>query len=173
MAGAYGVLNELKDLCQALTQTPIPSQAIVICGQDATLYRSLDSVVENAVNPIARFGFVSNVEDYMGAADVMITKAGGLTVSEALSKRLPTIIYKPIPGVELENATFLERIGAGRTAYSQSELQQILIQLLDQPEELNLMAQAATDNFAGRSAERAVQHMLCLIDQSWENINAS
>jgi len=173
MAGAYGVLNELKDLCQFLAHTPIPFQTIVVCGQDANLYRSLDSVVESAVNPIARFGFVSNVEEFMGAADVMITKAGGLTVSEALTKRLPTIIYKPIPGVEQENAAFLQKIGAGRTAYSQAELKQILFELIDQPDELNSMARAAVENFPGRSAEKAIIHMLQLIDTSWENIYAS
>ncbi|GAB6172169.1 hypothetical protein JCM15765_16470 [Paradesulfitobacterium aromaticivorans] len=78
-------------------------------------------------NPVARFGFVQNVEELMSAADIIITKAGGLTVSEALTKRVPLVIFRPIPGQEEENAIYLEGIGAGRVAKSEEELEKIIL----------------------------------------------
>lgn len=163
MGGAYGVLSDLKGLCQTLAHTPVPAQAIVVCGRDKHLYKSLDSVIEDAVNPVVRFGFVRNVEELMSAADIVITKAGGLTVSEALTKRLPLIIYKPIPGQEQENAAFLERIGAGRTARNKEELEKTLLCLLEHPEDLSIMQKAAAQALPGHAAARAVQYMLELI----------
>jgi processive 1,2-diacylglycerol beta-glucosyltransferase len=142
----------------------------VVCGQDKNLYKSLDNVVENARNPIVRFGFVRNVDELMSAADIVITKAGGLTVSEALTKRLPIIIYKPIPGQEQENAAFLEKIGAGRTAHNQAELEMLLLQLLKHPENMKCMQQAAAEALPGGAAERAVHHMLQLVQESTNNI---
>jgi processive 1,2-diacylglycerol beta-glucosyltransferase len=163
MGGAYGVLSEMKDLCRTLADTLTPCQSIVVCGQDKNLYESLDELVENAQNPVLRFGYVNNVEELMTAADVIITKAGGLTVSEALTKRLPIIVYKPIPGQEQENALFLEKIGAGITARTRVELEKILLSLLVQPENLEKMRQAAARAVPGQAANLAVQAMLDLV----------
>ncbi|MDD3363570.1 MAG: glycosyltransferase [Syntrophomonas sp.] len=166
MGGAYGVLSELKQLCRTLADTLVPSQTIVVCGKDNNLYNSLDEVIENARNPIVRFGFVRNVEELMSAADIVITKAGGLTVSEALTKRLPIIIYKPIPGQEQENASYLEKIGAGITAHSLKELEKILLFLLDHPKDIENMRQAAAKALPGHAADQAVQHMMQMLRET-------
>ncbi|MFR4978115.1 MAG: glycosyltransferase, partial [Butyricicoccus sp.] len=57
------------------------------------------------------YGFVNNVEEMMSAADCIITKPGGLTVSEALAKHLPMILVNPIPGHEERNVEFLMNNG--------------------------------------------------------------
>jgi processive 1,2-diacylglycerol beta-glucosyltransferase len=136
----------------------------MVCGQDEKLYKALDSIVEDCKNPVVRFGFVRNVEELMSAADMIITKAGGLTVSEALTKRLPLVIFRPIPGQEEENAKYLERIGAGRTAENEEELETIIFDLLDHPEDLERMRAAAEIAVPGRAAEHAVEGILHLID---------
>ncbi len=166
MGGAYGVLNDLKELCKTLANTSIPSQSIVVCGRDEDLYKSLDDVMSNPRNTILRFGFVDNVDELMSAADIIITKAGGLTVSEALTKRLPIIIYQPIPGQEQENTAFLERTGAGRTAHTRAELESILFSLLEHPADMTNMCKAAAQVLPGHAAERAVQYILQLVKES-------
>lgn len=163
MAGAYGVLSEIKDLCQILAKTSVPAQTIVVCGRDEGLYKSLDDILATSCNPMIRFGFVDNVEELMSAADIMVTKAGGLTVSEALAKRLPMIIYKPIPGVEQANAAFLEKIGAGQIVHSQEDLERLLLPLLEQPKAMRAMQEAASQALPGSAAKLAVQHMLHLV----------
>ena len=51
--------------------------------------------------------FVENVYDYMHAADVFVTKPGGLSTAEALVARVPMVLCKPLPGQEERNARVL------------------------------------------------------------------
>jgi len=152
----------------------VPLQVIVVCGKDNKLFRSLDSVVDEAQNPILRFEFVNNVNELMTAADIIITKAGGLTVTEALTKHLPMIIYKPIPGQEESNATFIHEIGAGRIARTDEEFVTILEELIHAPSELKRMSYASVRTFPEHSALRAVESILELANQrSFSAINKS
>lgn len=165
MGGAYGVLYGTKWIYKVLADTAFPVQSIIVCGQDEKLYKSLDSVIEESRNPVVRFGFVQNVEELMSAADIIITKAGGLTVSEALTKRVPLVIFRPIPGQEEENAIYLEGIGAGRVAKSEEELEKIIFDLLEHPKALERMRRAAEQALPGRAAEQAVECILQLLEK--------
>ncbi|RNC29160.1 MAG: Processive diacylglycerol beta-glucosyltransferase [Candidatus Dichloromethanomonas elyunquensis] len=160
MGGAYGVLGNAKWLCSLIATIDAPIQAIFVCGKDRKLYRSLDPVIEMARNPIVRFDFVNNVDVLMAAADIIITKAGGLTVSEALTKHLPMIIFKPIPGQEANNAEYIRAIGAGKIAYTQTEFLDIFDEIIQNNTLISQMSDAAAREFPGNSAERAVQSIL-------------
>lgn len=164
MGGAYGVLGGAKLISKIIAESQAPIQAVIVCGQDEKLYKSLDPIIAEARNPIRRLGYVRNVEELMTVADMIITKAGGLTVSEALTKRLPIVIYKPIPGQEEANAVFVQKIGAGLVANNSDELEKILTRLISQPQELKSMCLAAEKSVAGRSAEKAADYILKLIE---------
>lgn len=170
MGGAYGVLGGAKEICRIFAEAPFPVQSIVVCGKDKKLYKSVDEIVASARNPIVRFGYVNNVEELMTVADIVITKAGGLTVSEALTKGLPLVIFKPIPGQEEENAKFLRNMGAGVSANNIEDLKQILYTLFEKPQELDKMRQSALKALPGRAAERTVEYILDLIKNQKENI---
>lgn len=163
MGGAFGILSGIKRVCRFLTQTGKPVQPIVVCGRNEKLYKSLDTIAEQARNPLHRYGYVDNVEELMTAADMIITKAGGLIVSEALTKRLPLIIFKPIPGQEEENAAFISKSGAGKVVDTFADLTATVDTLLKHPPELEKMRRAAAKILPGLAAERAVQHMLRLV----------
>jgi processive 1,2-diacylglycerol beta-glucosyltransferase len=165
MGGAYGVLDGAKWISRIIADSKEDIQAIIVCGRDEKLYKSLDSIISEARNPILLLGYVRNVEELMSVSDLIITKAGGLTVSEALTKRLPLVIFKPIPGQEEANAIFVEKIEAGLVAYTVEELERILYRLINQPQDLKSMCLAAERSVVGNSAEQAVNHMLKLIDE--------
>lgn len=162
MGGTYGILESTKRICKMLADSKVPVQCIVVCGHDEKLYHSLDEVVAQARNPLVRFKFVHNVEELMAVSDLIITKAGGLTVSEALTKHLPLIIFKPIPGQEEENAQYVQRLGAGCIAENEDELVRVLSHLLQHPEDIEKMRTKATTALTGHSTERAVEEMLQL-----------
>ncbi len=86
-------------------------------------------------------------------------------MSEALTKRLPMVIFKPIPGQEEENTRFLKKVGAGRFARTPQELEEIVKSLIEQPGELEKMRLAATKAVLERAAQNAVEQMLDLIDE--------
>ncbi|MDP4161172.1 MAG: glycosyltransferase [Bacillota bacterium] len=164
MGGAYGVLGGAKAVSKILADADYPVQSIIVCGRDEKLYKSLEPLIEESQNPVACFGFVKNVEELMSVSDIIITKSGGLTVSEALTKRVPMVIFKPIPGQEEENAIYLERIGAGRVAKDEEELENIIVNLLNNPRDLEKMRRAAAKAVRGRTAEQAVHCMLELLE---------
>lgn len=163
MGGAYGVLEDAKRLFNIIADTETPVQAIVVCGRDEKLYKSLESVIAKARNPVHRYGFVHNVEDLMTVSDLIITKAGGLTVSEALTKHLPLLIYKPIPGQEEENSIYIQKIGAGRAIDTEKRLEQTVNFFLQHPGEIEKMRRAAALAVPKRSAELAVENILQLV----------
>ena len=152
----------VKRICQQLADSLVPVQSIIVCGKNEKLYHLVEEVSVQARNLIVPFGYVHNVEELMAVSDLIITKAGGLTVSEALTKHLPLLIFKPIPGQEVENARFVQRIGAGQVAGSEEELEQFLKHFLSNPEDIERMQEKATVALPGRSTERAVDNLLHL-----------
>ncbi|HET7815212.1 MAG TPA: glycosyltransferase, partial [Candidatus Baltobacteraceae bacterium] len=106
----------------ALDDVPAPLCAVAIVGRSA---RSEARVVEHARRvryPVRVLRFVDNVYDYMHAADVLISKPGGLTTSEALAANLPLVLYKPLPGQEERNTRYLIQRGAAERAKTEEDL---------------------------------------------------
>ncbi|MEA4900205.1 MGDG synthase family glycosyltransferase [Desulfitobacterium sp.] len=173
MGGAYGVLGGIKKMCQLLADSDMPVQSLIVCGRDEKLYKSMDGIVAEAKNPMRRFGYVHNVEELMAVSDIIVTKAGGLTVSEALTRHLPMLIYKPIPGQEEENARFVQRIGAGLVVETEEELEETVHRLLNNPQEIEQMRQAAAKALPGKAAEQAVKYIFELINECPQSISGA
>lgn len=161
--GGYGSSEETTRICEKLAYSVIPLQVIIVCGNNGKFYDSLHEVVTNAKNTLVRLGYANNMEELMSIADLIITKAGGLTVTEALTKHLPLMIYKPIPGQEEENASFVQLIGAGQVAGTVEELEITLSHLLSYPQEIQKMREKASLALVGHSAEQTVDSMFKLI----------
>lgn len=160
MGGAYGVLDKAQSMARDLLHLEGPFQTIIVCGKDKKLYHSLDEIVEEARNPVIRYGFVDNMDELMTAADIMITKAGGLTVSEALAKHLPMLIFKPIPGQEQDNAFYIQEVGAGRIVNTYDDFRAVIDELVMNPETIKEMRKAAGRVCQAHSAERAAEGIL-------------
>ncbi|HWQ41713.1 MAG TPA: glycosyltransferase [Desulfosporosinus sp.] len=162
MGGSYGSLRSAKRICKTLADSLVPVQSIIVCGKNKKLYYSLEELIEHSLNPMVRLGYVHNVEELMSVSNLIITKAGGLTVSEALTKHLPLVIFKAIPGQEEENAQFVQRTGAGRVARTEEELGSLLSRFLSNPQDMDKMREKAAVALPGHSTERVVENMLQL-----------
>ena len=106
MGGGAGLFPMLEVL-HALNQCKTQLQLIVVAGKNKKLYDKLQKIKQSIKHEMKVFGFIHNVHELMAISDVLISKAGGLTVSEALCAALPMLIYQPIPGQEEENTRFL------------------------------------------------------------------
>ncbi len=109
MSGSFGV-SEVLDFYESLMLTDVDCQCIVITGHNKKLYNEFSKYLSNpnvSQKPTRLFEFISNVEEYMHFADLVVTKPGGLTVTESLACSLPMAIYNAIPGQENENAQYL------------------------------------------------------------------
>lgn len=106
MAGSFGVTNIMK-IYRDIVRVPVPFQVIVITGRNRKLFEAFTPVVEQSPKQTKLVYFTDEVENYMHASDLIITKPGGLTVSEALACCIPLAVFDAIPGQEEDNANFL------------------------------------------------------------------
>ena len=143
MAGAYATLGRMGDVVQVLAHFPRPFQALVVCANARRLAERVRAAAARSGHRFWVFDYVNNVEELMTVSDLLITKAGGVTVSEALAKRLPMLLYGSIPGQEESNTEFLVEQGAAAAARTPAELHTALEGLLAHPERLAAMRQAA------------------------------
>ncbi|MDM5153296.1 diglucosyl diacylglycerol synthase [Bacillus sp. DX1.1] len=111
VAGAHGVLGNVKELCQSFMSVP-NLQTAVVCGKNETLKQELLELQEQNPEALKVFGYVENIDELFRITSCMITKPGGITLSEAAALQVPVILYKPVPGQENENAIYFEKKGA-------------------------------------------------------------
>ncbi|MBL7081721.1 MAG: HAD-IIIA family hydrolase [Candidatus Omnitrophica bacterium] len=109
---------------------------LVVCGKNQRLYNKL---ARRRYIGVGLFGFTEDMPRLMSQADIVITKAGGLTIAEALAAQLPLIFIGNIPGQETENAKILQSCGCAINAKNLKSLKKIIIRLKSHPEELGLM----------------------------------
>jgi processive 1,2-diacylglycerol beta-glucosyltransferase len=131
MAGSDGSTGRLPEVASALAAFPRPLQGIVVAGHDSrlsTLLRRLTSGTQ-----VRTLGYVANIRELMAASDVLVTKAGGMTLAEALAAELPMVMYGSLPGQERRNERFASRAGIALIARSRRELVRLLEELLSNP----------------------------------------
>ena len=141
----------------------MPIQVLVVCGTYGQSYSVLVEKVKRKKLRGRVFGYVENIEELMTASDLLISKGGALTLSEALTIGLPPIIYKPIPGHEAGNAAFVEKAGAGLTVNCPHELRLMVYYLLKKESKLERMRFEGRKLLPARSAENAAAKILKLV----------
>ena len=115
---------------------PRPAQLLFVCGKDERLRQVIAQLAQETSRPVRVFGYVSDIPAFMAMSDLMITKAGGVTTSEALAAELPMVLINPIPGQEEENTAFLQAVDAAIVAPRPAALPSLIADLLDHPERL-------------------------------------
>ena len=99
----------------------------------------------------------------MRAADIVVTKPGGLTVSEALACGLPMVIMNPIPGQETRNSDYLLEHGAAIKVNNVRLLGHRVGQLLSDPPRLQALRAAAQAIARPYAAREIVADALTLL----------
>ncbi|MBI4635928.1 MAG: glycosyltransferase [Candidatus Rokubacteria bacterium] len=139
MAGAQGSFGRLPHVARVLGDARGPLQGLVVAGQDARLRAALDGIARGT--RVRVLGHVPNVRQLMAAADLLITKAGGMTLAEALAAELPLLLYGSLPGQERRNERFASRTGIALVARRYRELTAALERALGDPELLDHLRQ--------------------------------
>ena len=142
MGGGQG-LGPIKEIVRTLDALRRPVQLIVICGTNKRLYRWLHKNKRQFVTPLAIIGYTEQVHNLMAISSFIVTKPGGITSAEALSKSLPMIIVRPLPGQESHNTQFLLKMGAAFKAENFQELKSQAEELLDNTTKLNQLREKA------------------------------
>lgn len=141
MGGGHG-LGPLDEMVEAIKTIPLNIQTMVVCGKNRRVHKRILKAVGGDPD-FHVFGYVKDTSSLMSAADILVTKPGGLTCSEALAKQLPLILTSPIPGQEERNVRFLTRHQVARVAQTSEELIQVVNDLFRHPKKIESMRQRA------------------------------
>jgi processive 1,2-diacylglycerol beta-glucosyltransferase len=158
MGGSQG-LGPLEELVEELRGLSV--QCLIATGANRDLFRSLQKCYARD-RRIQVLGYTRRVNLLMDAADLLVTKPGGLTSSEALAKGLPMIITHPIPGQEERNSDFLLRHGVAERADSASEIARLVQSLLSHPTKLRRMVEKTQGIAAPYAAMEVARHVFRL-----------
>ncbi len=191
MAGSFGVTDILK-IYHKIVKSPCDFQIIVITGKNEKLYETFVKYLSKLTlnNTLFEFdlqkpaGFKSSlklsrhkkpfkptkllyytdqVEKYMHMSDMIVTKPGGLTVSESIAVGLPMGIFKAIPGQEEQNADYLIRNGMAVKIEKNNKCTETITELMSDPDRLAQMRTSIQKNSCGNSSERIYSLMKDLI----------
>ena len=122
-------------------------QVVAISGRNKKMNNKFKELVKatETEERIKIIEFTSKIPDLMSISKFVITKPGGLTITESLVSKLPILIINPIPGQEEENAEFLEKNGAGIWIKENSNIARHLKNLYRHPEILQNMEKKAEE----------------------------
>lgn len=135
MGGGAGV-GPMAEMAERLAELPMQPQVLVLCGTNAALRQQLDALAERYDGRLRAMGFTQDVDQLLEAADLLVSKAGGLTCSEALIKHTPLVVFRPTPGQEVSNARWLEAGGAAVHAETLDTVAATVARWLSDPEAL-------------------------------------
>ena len=139
LSGGFG-MGPVGKILHELDKVEREFQTVVVCGRNEELRREL--AAQDRKHPTRVLGFASNMHELMGVADLILTKPGGLTSSEALALGKPLFILDPIPGQEAANSDFLLERGAAAKVNRVEDLPFRIEQLLGS-KKLSEMSKAA------------------------------
>lgn len=164
MGGGLG-MGPIEEAVRSLTSLTHPHLRItVVCGRNRTLAQRIQQLFGSDAR-VQVIGYTDRIIEYMTQSDLLVTKPGGITCSEALALSLPMLLLKPVPGHEEENADYLVQTGAALIT-SEEQVGPLAAQLLfEQAGRLQAMTAAAQRVGHARAAEAIANEVLTLVQE--------
>jgi 1,2-diacylglycerol 3-beta-galactosyltransferase len=147
LVGGGEGMGPLEKTAHAINEAGLEAALVVITGRNRELKTRLENYDWKI--PASIYGFVRTMPDFMQAANVLVTKAGPGTISEACISGLPIILYSKMPGQEDGNVDYVVSEGAGVWAPEPSQVVATLQSWIEAPE-LRWNAAAACRRIARR-----------------------
>ncbi len=141
MVGGGEGMGPLEETVRAVDRANLNLMMAIITGRNEKLEQSLENAKLQTSHKI--YGFVENMPELMNAADMIVTKAGPGTISEAFVAGLPIILYFRMPGQEEGNVDYVEEKGAGVWAPSPEQVVDTLHYWLENPAILARIAETS------------------------------
>ena len=165
MGGGLG-LGGMEEAMQQLELVQSPLQVVVVAGRNQELFDRVKTKAETSRHYIVVLGFTDKIRDLMGAADILISKPGGMTLSEAMTMKLPMLLNQPIPGPETDNARYMSDHGIARWLRTDEPLSKAIEELIAEPETLENMRMAAERHRRLMAVEKIIKNIQLFLRKS-------
>lgn len=150
MCGSMGC-GPMKDIAEELTERLSRDATVVaICGKNEKLFDAMSEVGNPKLRPV---GFTTKVAAYMDAADLIVTKPGGLSSTEAANKHLPMVFINAVGGCESRNFNYFLSRGYAIGSSDPDEVIEQTVLLAKYPVQLTRMRRNLMEEFTINSAE--------------------
>ncbi|MBU9713756.1 MGDG synthase family glycosyltransferase [Evansella tamaricis] len=158
IAGAFGVSKGMKEVSELL-KDDTELQLLIVCGKNEELFNQLQLRYQMYKN-IHVYGFVTEMEELLKIADCVITKPGGVILSEALATNTPVLLPKATPGQERENAAYFHKRGGAIWNEKADQLVDQTKKIMRDSEKLDNMKQSLSSIWIPQSASRITNDIL-------------
>jgi processive 1,2-diacylglycerol beta-glucosyltransferase len=165
MGGGMGPMP-MDEIVQRLESSGLPLQVVAVCGHNREARARLEKLRSKSALPLQVFGWIENIPELMAAADLLVTKPGGLTAAEALASGLPMLLTSPIPGPEERHVALLARKGLAVVARTRDDVPKVAAQLLSNPQVRANMARHARDAARPDAADAVAQVARALLERA-------
>jgi len=149
--GSFG-MGPIEELMELLKDY----QLLIVCGHNKDLYERLKPLAKKNAHVL---GLVNNMDELMSVANVMVTKPGGLSIAEALVKKLPMIFFSAIPGQETNNIKVLSSYEVSQGQSSLPQIAETINEWNSNPENLDALRRRISE----LSKPNAVANIISLL----------
>jgi UDP-N-acetylglucosamine:LPS N-acetylglucosamine transferase len=160
--------GNVPQIFRELVRGKLDVQAIFLAGRNDELKTEVESLASQAAFPVRVIGYSEHVEELMGAANVMISKLGGLTTFEALACRVPIIadtITPPMPQ-EAGTASMIAKRGAGILLERASDIVPVIRRMVEDTAHYSAMRAATVGLAIPNATKYIVEEIVALIPAS-------
>ena len=159
MTGSMGFGEILDTVAALLAPCDEHARVLVMVGHNDRLRQAMAERFPGDGRAVA-VPFTTEVPLYMDACDVLLSKPGGLSSTEAAVKNVPLVHTAPIPGCETRNAAFFSTRGMSVSAFGAAEAAQAALALAISPERRQAMLQKQREYINPRAAEEICRFIL-------------
>ncbi len=162
MGGCQGFIP-MSRLVKLIHRCKTSCQIIAVTGLNHKMRRELTLLKAGMKNPMVVYGYVNNIHELMSVSDLLITKSGGMTSSEALVKQLPMVMIHALPGQEEKNSHFLADAGVALRLESEKEIVPTIDRLLSNRNLLSQFQLNMDELVIHHSAQRIVDEVMGML----------
>jgi processive 1,2-diacylglycerol beta-glucosyltransferase len=141
IGGGFGV-GPIEGIVKVIAKIDKDLQTVVVCGHNEELVHRIQNLKDEYNLNMKVLGFIDDVYEYMDVSDILISKSGGITVSESLAKEIPMVVISPILGQETGNCAFLVKNNAAVKVNRLGDLEAVLKGIISDPVKLDKMKEA-------------------------------
>lgn len=134
--GGFKIFNELVTALKGRK-----AQIIMVNGRNEESYKKIEHMHFDKGLKVLNVGFTNDVPLYLSAADVILNKFGGTSVTEMINKSLPMLIIEKMAAQEQYNLDYMKGKGVALSFKNGKELKQNILKLMDDPELLKSMSE--------------------------------
>jgi processive 1,2-diacylglycerol beta-glucosyltransferase len=150
-------IPDVEAICTKLLDLPV--HIVVLCGKNEKMTEMATKLSANT-DKIIIFGMAKDMDELMRVSDVLISKAGGITVSEATACALPIIMFRPYPGQEIYNRDYLINHNAGFLANKPKDVYEQVKSICENRERLTDMKKNSRSVGRPEAAQAVCQAVL-------------